>query len=164
MNPFELFERTHKTVNDFNAIFYNSKLKASETAEVEIGSIVSGNTRRVYVDGQKLFHEFVPVKVRPEKVLTKPDKEKVKKSIVGDYENNRVISKREMELTPTQYKLLQLIRGFDSVWHSTEKLREKLRTCKRTVRYTLTEMEALGIIEVERVREGTKIILKGEWK
>jgi biotin operon repressor len=161
INQFEALPE--QTLKEFNAIFNKSPIEGDGTSEVEIGEVLGPATvRRVTIGNRSIAHRFNELDESAELILAKE----------GAFEEtnaeseNEVMTKKEMELEPLQYMLLQYLRGCTSQFHTQIEIAEKLGKSNRTIREAMRDMEGMGIFTVTSVKaiHRLKVVLTEEWR
>jgi biotin operon repressor len=158
MNYLELFEKTNKTVEDFNSMFPRSKLYYPRDCKVRIGRPVQGGFREIFVDGEVVLHEIIMPKVLPEN----PTKPKVGKNQTDRITYATYDDFEDIKMSAPVYKIWQMVKVQNSQWHTEARLAKAIGSSDKTVRASLRELKELGKIELETSSQGIKITLKGE--
>jgi DNA-binding MarR family transcriptional regulator len=176
INQFESL--TEQTLRTFNELFTDCPIleAVNADAEVEIGEVVGpDNVRRVLVDGKELIHSFklnsdyqslLPqcvqtgdfteeLEVRKEALTLQKQKLGLTARDAAIETNarleNLIITERELALEPSEYVLLQYLRGCQSPYHTQLEIAEKTRRAVRTVRKALKSLEKSKAIRIEMI-------------
>lgn len=183
MDRIKFFESsTTGTVEEFNDLFPESKLSFAPGIFVKsIGRILGPETvREIQVGHVTLAHSFVAAqttamtnqreqKEQPAPVVVLPFEPKPQKQEeppkVLILTRNLIMSKKDMGLSPSQYFILQFLRGTTSRTLNKTVIAETLNLSVKTVHNCLNEMSEMGIVTVDEVRGNSqfKIVPTKEW-
>jgi hypothetical protein len=156
MNAFDEFENSQKTVADFNKYFCYPLEGFDKTAPVEIGKVSIGWERFLKVGNQEIKHVVRPSKKRLERVI-KQSKPVYVPSAKVEYSDYRSLNKELIELSGTEYKLLQVLKTFGQAWHTKEGLALSLKMAVKTVQNNLKDLEKKGYVKLSRTTRGIKV-------
>lgn len=158
MGILEIFEKTDRTVASFNRLFPRSPLEFSPNMPVRIGRIVQGGFRELTVGEETVLHEVIMPRALPTEV-------KKAASVKTQMNTGLVIYSRydeleDMELSPSAYKLWQVIKRQTSCWHTRKALSKATGINEKTVGTALQELKTMDKIELETSHIGIKAVVK----
>lgn len=186
------FESGEQTVARFNEMFPHSRLHLDNALIVEIGNPCSPETtRELFIGTEVLKYDFRPtlmadayeadpLRQTGEWTARKASGQTFWRNAAGEFskgtgqkkgifvynEDNFVLSKKEMELSPTQYFILQYLRGCESAVQTKTEIATRLSLSIRTVRDVLMDMQMAKIIKMEYVQGNktkSKITVTEDW-